>query len=98
MKYIAKLDLEHIDSDVYNKIYYYLFTPEGIHLKKHKECLEKLYKGELISKEDLLDDKNDLTIDYLNNIEINFNDVNLKSKVKILSRIKKIVNNNKRKN
>ena len=85
MQYISKLDLKNIDKDLYNKMYYYLFTPNGMDNKEHIIRLEKLYNGEDIEEME----QNDIIADYLDNLneEENFK----KETVKILSKIKKVL-------
>lgn len=85
MQYISKLDLKNIDKDLYNKMYYYLFTPNGMDNKEHIIRLEKLYNGEDIEEME----QKDIIADYLDNLneEENFK----KEPVKILSKIKKVL-------
>lgn len=84
MNYISKLNWDNIDNEFYAEIYYYLFSPAGIDHKEHVKRLEKLYNGELIKSDDTI-------LEYLNDIEKNVNVEKKDSKVKILSKFKKIL-------
>lgn len=80
MQYIANLDLEHIDEEIYNKMYYYLFEPNGMDSVEHIDKLERLYNGELVENRNVI-------LEHLNNLDdTSKNDKN----VKILSKIKSI--------
>lgn len=85
MQYIAKLDLDNIDTECYKKMSYYLFNESGINSIEHVSALEKLNNGENIEIDDPI-------LEHLNSLEqnSNINGDNSDSNVKILSKIKKM--------
>ena len=64
MEYIAKLDLDNINNDIWDKMNYYLFTEFGIKNNSHIIALEKLYNGEMFEE-----DKFNVVLEYLNELE-----------------------------
>lgn len=60
MEYISKLNMNEIDNNVYYQIDYYLFDQNGMEDSQRKQSLEKLSKGELIKKSDIISDYLDI--------------------------------------
>lgn len=52
VEYISKLDIDSISEDIYNEMYHYLCSYDGINDKDHVQKLEKLAQGILVGKED----------------------------------------------
>lgn len=52
MEFISSLDMSKYDKKIIDKMYYYLFNITGMNHPKHKEILDKLYKGESIEEID----------------------------------------------
>lgn len=89
MNYIARLDLDNIEKERYNAMYYYLFNHAGINDEEHINMLEKLYSGEII-------ERHNVVLDYLDNLEkkLDNNEYNEDIKVKKISIFKKIFGKN----
>lgn len=91
MKFITKLNLDEINEDILDEIYYYLFEQKGIDDPQHKEKLEKLLKGELVKRNNDVSRYLDALQNQINNSQtIELVPINNKMKTKILSLFNKI--------
>jgi len=68
MQYIVSLNLGNLDGKIRDKMYYYLFSPNGIKDIEHIWKLEQLREGKII-------DKNIVILEYLNKLEEGFEEV-----------------------
>jgi len=92
MEYISRLDLDNIDREILESIYYYLFAPVGINHPDHINILEKLSRGEKIQIEDTIESE-DSILSHLDQLENNPESIivsSVKEKPKVISRIKQI--------
>ena len=69
MEYISKLNLDSISENIYDEMYYYLFTQKGIDDTKHIEKLEKLFRGILVERKLGLDNYFDSLLKKLDSCE-----------------------------
>ena len=85
MEYISKLDLDIINKESIEMMYYYLFFPNGINHPEHIERLEKLSRCETIQSEDTI-------LNHLDYLEDNADVVTVSTleKPKVLSKIRQI--------
>jgi len=88
MNYINNLDLDKLNEENKNTLYYYLFNKTGVNDKTHIESLIKISVGEIVEKPNEV-------INYLDKLEEELNAPEIKTitKPKILSRIKQILTN-----
>ena len=93
MKYLSKLNLSKIKPNIYDRVIYYLFHPDGLCSQYHIIALETLSKGELYNSEEFLDEELNNTPNSLISPTSNNDDFFLDEtypKEKIITRIKKI--------